>query len=163
MPTAVIDCPRGPSAEAFLGLMRTWRSRLVFMANASEHDKRMALVQSLTHATVLAFGMALKSLGYRLEDVREMMTPPHSLLVMVLARLIDAGPDVYWDIQTENPYAADVRAQLLESLTRFDESVNRCEPDEFAQMFREIEDCLQPSIAELASACNAVIELHGHS
>jgi len=111
---AVIEIRRGPIADTFLALLESWGCRPVFLT-AEEHDRYTAILQTLTHAAILAFGMALQKFNYDLEKLESIMPPPHRTLLALVARILSADPVVYWDIQVSNPYAADARRALESS------------------------------------------------
>jgi 4-amino-4-deoxyprephenate dehydrogenase len=113
---AVIDVRHGPIADAFIALLASWGCRLVFLT-AEEHDRYAAMLQTATHAAILAFGMSLQKLHYDLSAVEPLMPPPHRTLLALLARILSADPRVYWDIQSSNPFAAEAR-RALESGTK---------------------------------------------
>jgi prephenate dehydrogenase len=151
--TLVVRRSAGDSAREFLRLLSRWQTRVVIVDSAAEHDERMALVQGLTHATVIAFGLTLRRMGYRLPELLDMITPPHSLLLSALARTVSLNPEVYWDIQQANPHAARVRRELLESVADLDRMVTGQQPGGFTSALAEVADCLQPQLPHLAARC----------
>jgi len=131
--TAVIDVRRGPIADAFITLMESWGCRLVFMS-AEQHDRYTAILQTLTHAVVLVFGMSLQKLEYDLSDVEPVMPPPHRTLLALIARILSADPEVYWDIQSSNPYAAEARTALESSAKEFSTLVENQDQHDFEKL-----------------------------
>ncbi|XGU19707.1 hypothetical protein ACETU7_34505 [Rhodococcus sp. 3Y1] len=62
---AVIAVPYvgGPQSDRFLDIVRSWGASVAVM-DADRHDRLAAATQVLTHASVLAFGVALAELGF---------------------------------------------------------------------------------------------------
>jgi 4-amino-4-deoxyprephenate dehydrogenase len=140
------------SGAAFLRLLSEWGTRVVRVDEA-EHDERMALVQGLTHATIIAFGLTLQRMGYQWSEFLDMMTPPHAVLVSLLARALTLNPEVYWDIQHGNPHAARVRQELMQSLAALDRVVTGADLTGFSTALETIAACLQPGLPDLAAWC----------
>ncbi|MBF8795547.1 prephenate dehydrogenase [Pseudomonas monteilii] len=82
------------------------------------HDELMALCQSLPHAAILGFGMALANSSVDLALVEEVMPPPMRTMMALLSRLLVNSPEVYWDIQLENDQACRQREALLQGVER---------------------------------------------
>ncbi len=64
----------------------------------------------LTHAAILAFGLALGDLGIDADTLVDAATPPHTTLLALLGRVAAGQAEVYHDIQAGNPQAAAARA-----------------------------------------------------
>jgi prephenate dehydrogenase len=105
----------GPRARALLDAVGR-RGGRVAEVGADEHDRVAAVTQALTHAAVLAFGIALDELGVDVEDLGAMATPPHLTLLALLARIASGEPETYWDVQAGNPHARRARTALAAGL-----------------------------------------------
>jgi prephenate dehydrogenase len=116
-------------AERFLDFIAAQGSDVVRL-DAEAHDRACAALQAATHASVLAFGLALNAAGYDLATMERVMPPPHRTLLALLARIIGADPEVYRDIQVANPFAAAARADLLEAHRRLESIIVSDDPDE---------------------------------
>ncbi len=101
----------GPRVEEFLSLLMAHDARIVRLS-PDRHDRVVAATQALTHATVLAFGLALGELGLTADELCAMAPPPHTLMLALLARITAGTPEVYWDVQAANPFAATAREAL---------------------------------------------------
>ena len=82
------------------------------------HDELMALCQSLPHAAILGFGMALVQSSVDLALVEEVMPPPMRTMMALLSRLLVNSPELYWDIQLENDQACRHREALVQGVER---------------------------------------------
>jgi 4-amino-4-deoxyprephenate dehydrogenase len=106
----------GPRARALLDAAAR-RGARVAEVGAGEHDRIAAATQALTHAAVLAFGLALDALGVGVDELAPLATPPHLTLLALLARIASGAPATYWDVQAGNPHAPRARAALAAGLT----------------------------------------------
>lgn len=116
-PVAAVVLNEGPRVRELLQLITSWGGRVVRL-NAEEHDQISAATQVLTHATILAFGLALADLNLDITLLSTLAPPPYATLLALLARIVSGAPEVYWDIQSANPQAAVVRAALASSIDR---------------------------------------------
>ncbi len=121
-PVAAVVHRGGPPVETFLTRVASWGGRVV-RVGAGEHDRVSAATQALTHAAVLAFGLALAELGADPDTVAATAPPPHRLLSALLARVASGTPEVYHDIQAGNPAADDARKALSGAVTRLSTAV----------------------------------------
>jgi chorismate mutase / prephenate dehydrogenase len=125
----VVLCDTGDAdaMAAVEALFRPTTARLVRLPLA-DHDRVMAEVLSLAHATVLAFTFALPG------------EPPvvHSNTYRALARLAEnatsQNPDVYFQIQALNPHALEAIERLLAGVTHVRDVVARHRRDDFAEL-----------------------------
>lgn len=110
---AVIAVPYvdGPLGREFLDEVRSWGASTPVM-DPDRHDRLAAATQALTHAAVLAFGLALAELDVAPDLMADVGPPPHRTLSALLARIVEGEPEVYWDVQSGNPYAAAARKAL---------------------------------------------------
>jgi prephenate dehydrogenase len=123
-PVAAIVLNDGPRVQELLRLVSAWGGRVVQLG-AEEHDRLTAATQVLTHATVLAFGLALVDLNLDIDLLSALAPPPHATLLALLARIASGTPEVYWDIQSANPQAVAARAALARGLERLVESIKK--------------------------------------
>ena len=113
---AVIAVPYvdGPQSARFLDIVRSWGASVAVM-DADRHDRLAAATQVLTHASVLAFGVALAELGVSADELIAVAPPPHRTLLALLARIAGGEPEVYWDVQAGNPHAGATRKALFDA------------------------------------------------
>ncbi|MFF0813650.1 prephenate dehydrogenase/arogenate dehydrogenase family protein [Rhodococcus sp. NPDC003318] len=146
----------GPDADAVLDRMRAWGGH-VEVTGADRHDRLCAAMQALTHAAVLAFGLALADLGIESDDLAHLAPPPHRTLSALLARITLGTPEVYRDVQTANPYAAQARSALSEALARLD-AVCSGEPARFADLLAAARAPLGDRADDAAARCANLFE-----
>ncbi len=113
--------------EARIDAWRDWLSALFAALQAEcvrvtpdDHDRVMALIQAMVHATHLAEAAVMRGHAQHLG-------PPSSLLplrsasferdVAVITRILSLNPQIYEDIQFGNPYALEMLESLVDQLS----------------------------------------------
>lgn len=77
-----------------------------------EHDRLMADLLSLAHATAIAFALALPAAEHPVRSTT------FQALERLAAAVVRESPDVYYEIQAENPHSAAAVAKLRAALDR---------------------------------------------
>lgn len=88
-------------------------------ADAEQHDRVMALVQGMVHATHMAQGAVLRELAPAVGDfegIRPFASVGYELDMAVTRRILASNPAIYQDIQFENPYVAPMLERLAAHL-----------------------------------------------
>jgi prephenate dehydrogenase len=75
----------------------------VKVATAAEHDRLMAVVQGLSHFTLIALEMAIRELGVPSQDLEDFATPTFTTLHNLARRLLSQDAALYACIQLHNP------------------------------------------------------------
>ncbi|MDZ7932162.1 MAG: prephenate dehydrogenase dimerization domain-containing protein [Rhodococcus sp. (in: high G+C Gram-positive bacteria)] len=140
-PVAAVVHRPGPPVDTFLDSITRWGGRVVHL-DAARHDRLAAATQALTHASVLAFGLALAELDLPFVDIDAVAPPPHATMLSVLARITGGEPEVYWDVQAGNPHAADARAALHRATQTVSETVASGSEADFARLLAQAEAAL---------------------
>ena len=135
-PVAAVVHRGGPAVDRYLGEIVGWGG-LVVRLGADEHDRVTAATQALTHATVLAFGLALAETGVGVDALAATAPPPHTTLLALLARVGSGVPEVYHDIQAGNPAAAAARKALADALARLSRAVEHGDEQAFAALMAD--------------------------
>jgi prephenate dehydrogenase len=112
--------------EARLDRWRPWLDEFLMAseadcvrADAEQHDRVMALVQGMVHATHMAQGAVLRELAPEVGDldgIRPFSSIGYELDVAVTRRMLAGNPSIYQDIQFENPYVAPMLERLAAHL-----------------------------------------------
>ncbi|MBB1059372.1 prephenate dehydrogenase [Marilutibacter spongiae] len=111
---------------ARLDRWRTWLDGFLAATRAEcievtpgHHDRAMALVQGLTHASHMAQAAVLRrqapALG-GLEALRPLRTVGHALDRIVSARMLAGNPGIYADIQFDNPHVLPAVELMAEAV-----------------------------------------------
>jgi len=105
---------------------QAWTTRLYraleaecVQATPDHHDRIMALVQAMVHATHLAEAGVLRHYAPLLGDLHALQpyrSTAFALDTAVLTRILALNPAIYEDIQFNNPYSLEVLDQLLAQL-----------------------------------------------
>src|SRR5258708_6423637 len=82
----VVPIRKGLLAEEFLALLNS-KGAILTELTTEEHDRLTATVQVATHAAALVFGMTLLRHGYDCRIAARLSTPPHRLLLALVARM----------------------------------------------------------------------------
>ena len=151
-PVAAVTYRDGPGVEWFLSALSGWGSSVVRL-DAEHHDRLTAATQALTHAGVLAFGLALADLGVDGGELTAVATPPHLVSLALLARVGGGVPEVYRDIQAGNPFAGDARRALAAALTTLTDTVEQGSDDDFAALMSRATSPLGDRSEPLARLC----------
>jgi prephenate dehydrogenase len=128
----VVICDTG-DPEATVAVERLFApttARLVRVP-LEEHDRIMADLLSLAHATAIAFALALP------QSAHAVRSTTFRKLETLAAALVRESPDVYYEIQSRNPHSAPALARLKEALERVMQAAAASSPGAFRQMFEE--------------------------
>jgi prephenate dehydrogenase len=142
----------GPRARALLDAVGR-RGGRVTEVGAEEHDRVAAVTQALTHAAVLAFGLALDELGVDIEELGALATPPHVTLLALLARIASGEPETYRDVQAGNPHARRARAALAAGVATLADAADHGTGTDFAAILEHARQSLGPDRDAYAHIC----------
>jgi prephenate dehydrogenase len=148
----------GQSADAFIDFISAQGSTVVRLS-AEQHDRVCAALQVATHAAVLGFGLALQASGHDVATAQQIAPPPHRALLALVARILAADPEVYRDIQAANPFAAEMRARLVEAHHRLGEVVATDDPHQFAAMVAQLRSMFAGAETDYARYCGRLFEV----
>lgn len=73
-----------------------------------EHDKTMALIQSLNHFNLFVGAKTLKKSGFDFEKHMPLCSPTYRIFTMLFTRFVLQNPKLYAEIQLYNTYSLDV-------------------------------------------------------
>jgi prephenate dehydrogenase len=121
--------------EARLDVWRPWLERFLAALEAESvavaperHDRAMALIQAMVHAGALAQAGALRAAAAELGPPSALLplrTASFELDMAVIARILSLNPQIYEDIQFENPHVPDTLERLLTELVALRDLVVR--------------------------------------
>jgi chorismate mutase/prephenate dehydrogenase len=126
----VVICDTGDAAATHdvEQLFRPTTARLVHVP-LEEHDKLMADLLSLAHATAIAFALALP------QNQHAVRSTTFQKLETLSAALVRESPDVYYEIQAKNPHSSDALQKLRRAIDRVVEAASSPTPEAFRAMF----------------------------
>jgi 4-amino-4-deoxyprephenate dehydrogenase len=143
----------GAKSARLLELLQTWNATVVSMS-APDHDLLSSAVQAATHAAVLSFGLSLHELDIDMARAWSISTPPFRVLAALLSRIVLSNPEVYWEIQTANPFASYARSDLTTSLSEIESSVRQRDFGRFCKVFRIVREVIGANAGELTAICS---------
>lgn len=112
----IVVCPARCARPETLSRFLAGMGLEVIVSSPEEHDRQMAHAQALTHFVA----RGLSSAGVSEQPMR---TATFDRLLGVVEDLMQDSPDLFHDLQTMNPFAAEARRRLLESLRRIDDQI----------------------------------------
>lgn len=155
---AAVEVAAGPRSAAMIRLLESWGAR-VERSSAADHDRSTAAIQVATHAAVLAFGAALRELGYEVEPGLRLATPPHRLMLALLSRMVNANPAVYSQIQRHHPHGEAVRQAMGRAIAAIAAAAQDSAEDPLPRWCEELRLLLAPEQAALRELSDRLIAL----
>lgn len=135
-------------------------------ATPEDHDRVMALVQAMVHATHLAQAGTLRDYAPLLGELRALMpyrSASFELDTAVIARILSLNPSIYEDIQFGNPYVGEMLDRLLAQLQQLRALVAQGDDAARAQFrSRFLDDNAQALQRESLAAGNYTYERVGY-
>ncbi|SIT19313.1 prephenate dehydrogenase [Thalassolituus maritimus] len=152
---SLINIRPGPLSQFFIQLIENADCKIVTRC-ATEHDQHTAAVQAATHAAILAFGSTLASIGYTPQDAKAIWTPPHNIMLALLARILSIKPDVFMEIQRDNPYALEAHQHMKESLSHLSAIIESGSLEKTQAIFNHLTSMLADEKESLSSLCQSI-------
>ena len=131
----VVICDTGDAgaAEEAERLFRSTTARIVRMP-IEEHDRVMADVLSLAHATAIAFACALP------DAAQPVRSTTFQALEALAAAVVRESPEVYYEVQAENPHSAAALERMRAALERIGSAVRGRDAAAFGEILGEGRD-----------------------
>ncbi|HDX9646672.1 hypothetical protein B1R38_00275 [Bacillus cereus] len=128
---------------------------VAFEFDPHSHDEKVSLVQALPHILTLSLISVLSGKhNFSIEELIQLSPPPMQMMLCLSARLTENSPDVYWDIQKHNPYAENIRADVIDSICNLIRIIEGDYFTDFSILLKNHEDVLGGSLNELKVKCN---------
>lgn len=144
--------------EARLDAWRPWVSDLLRALQAEcvrvtpeRHDRAMALIQAMVHASHLAEAGVLRDYAVALgaaSDLLPLRTASFELDVAMMTRILSLNPQIYEDIQFCNPYVPEMLDRLLGELAALRDLVVRGDADARAAFRTRFLDANRDALGE---------------
>ncbi len=135
----VVVCPvkPGPLGAWFIDeLGRLGLERIE--ASPAEHDRMMAVVQVLVHFRTLVMGEALRRTGVGVSESLRYTSPIYRLELAFVGRLFAQNPDLYAEIEMQNPFGQEVRAAFRGAAEDLAGLIDAGDREGFRQRFRAV-------------------------
>ncbi|NQW04095.1 MAG: bifunctional chorismate mutase/prephenate dehydrogenase [Acidobacteria bacterium] len=131
----VVICDTGDTgATAMVEQLFTSTTARLINLPLDEHDRLMADVLTLAHATVIAFALALPDTAVPVRSTTL------GALQTLSASLVRESPDVYYEIQALNPNSAGALDRLARAIGRVRAAVEARDSESFSALMREGEE-----------------------
>lgn len=102
---------------------------------AKEHDKQMAIVQALTHFSNISLA---RTLYYEKTAFNpSFLTPVFRLQSLILGRILGQSPELYADIEMENPYFPKILADFKKEIQGLSQDITTKNFKNFTKKFKE--------------------------
>lgn len=126
----------GPYAKWLIAFLKR-HGALVKKTTAKDHDECMAVIQGITHFSAIASGMALKKLGSSVKNTRAFASPIYSLRLAMVGRILSQSPELYADIEIENPQTHVAVAAYRSAIDELNEAITKKDKGAFIAMFKD--------------------------
>ena len=101
-----------------------------------DHDRLIATILGLSHATNIAFFAALSASGEPAARLAGMSSTTFEQQLSVAEKVSSENPSLYFEIQRLNPYGAEVLDRLQAVVAHLADTVRRGDETAFAEMMR---------------------------
>lgn len=136
----VVVCDTGdPAATDTVSRLFTSTTARLLHLPLDEHDRVMADVLTLAHATVIAFALALPDSGVPVRSTTL------GALQALSANVMRESPDVYFEIQALNPNSADSLARLARAIDRVRNAVGDKDGEAFKALMEDGKQRTEPT------------------
>ncbi len=114
----IIFCEgKGDKHLSFLKSLFTDNGAVVSEIAADEHDKHMAVAQSLTHIITITMGKTLKDLGLTPDKITSLSTPIFRINTDIIGRLFAQDLHLYSTLVGDNKYFKETLDLFLNNLS----------------------------------------------
>lgn len=117
---------------------------------AKEHDRLMAITQSLTHFTLLTYISTLNSMK-DFEKAKSLQTPMSQKLFDLSKAFLSENPELCGEIQIQNKYSSIARSSVLEACRSLNVALKAENTNVIEEIFEEIQEKL--STEEIEKSC----------
>ncbi len=157
---SVLLCEREPGAAGarFATLLGGHGMRVRHLGPEA-HDRTMAVCQTLPHAAIMAFAIALQRSECDPELLAELAPPPMQTLLALAARILHNPPQTYWDIQRHNRHGARQREYLAGGLDQLHQFCRQGAAPAFAAELDAVRDWFGPGVAGHSRTCTRLFNL----
>lgn len=132
----VIMCP-GKGAKWFGWLRGIFERNKVVVKEltAKKHDTLMSYVQALTHFSDIALADTLRKSDIPIKEMVSYQSPVYRLELDMMGRILNQDPNLYANIQIENPLSKKVMEDFIKSCKKLTDIVSKKSTNEFVKYF----------------------------
>ena len=136
----VVFCERN---ERCTSNWKQWTTNLLLeleaqikFASPEDHDVAVAFVQVLPHFNTLVTAAVLRKLNAEVADTLQYTSPFYRIVFSLMGRILAQNPDLYFDIQTLNPYTLQVLNVLEDEARDLREIIRTGDREKFMAKFQ---------------------------
>jgi prephenate dehydrogenase len=107
-PIVMIPIKRGQKFEQIKSFFEKNGGKII-ETTAESHDKTLSIVQGLTHYSQFVSAAVLREMKIDIKETMKFSSPNYSLFLSLLSRVVLQNPELYCQIQLENPYNEELR------------------------------------------------------
>jgi prephenate dehydrogenase len=125
------------------------------------HDQMMSIVQGLTHFAYISIAVTLERLQVDVKMSRKFASPVYSLMLDMIARIVSQNPYMYYSIQTQNHYVAEVHKQFSSTIEELNDILIHNNEERFVKVMSsaaKYSDDLEASLGRSDKAISALTE-----
>ena len=153
-----VEVRPGPLSAEVMAFIENCGSNVTLMT-AEQHDTSTAAIQVATHAALISFGLTLNEMGYSIDEALRISTPPHRILLALVARVLTGKPEIYWRIQLKHPLSSMTRHLLMQSLERLDGAVQSHDFAGFESVIGAARTPIASEMKRLADYCAEIFRV----
>lgn len=147
----------GTKSASLLQIFEAAGARLSY-TNPDEHDQIMSMIQVVSHASLLAIGLAHKRSQLPLDTLLHSESPVYRMISAMVGRMLSHQADLYADIATLNPYGAEGIRMLGEAVSEIELMIRNNDSEGYAKLFTSVQAHRASSIPEAVRDSAAMIE-----
>ena len=120
------------------------------------HDQMMSIVQGLTHFTYISIAVTLERFQVDVKMSRKFASPVYSLMLDMIARIVSQNPYMYYSIQTQNHYVAEVHKQFSSTIDELNDILTHNNEERFVEVMSSAAKYLDDLEASLGRSDKAI-------
>ncbi|MBN2421861.1 prephenate dehydrogenase/arogenate dehydrogenase family protein [Candidatus Woesearchaeota archaeon] len=151
--------------EARVNKWKDWINNLILknkgkikLTTPEKHDKIMAIIQGLTHFSLISLGYAFKQLGLDLNESLDYTSPIYRIRLDMVGRILNQEPRLYADIEILNPETHEAMREYIQSIMKLYMIVKDNDLEQFEKYFKEAADFLGEFKKQAMDESNFLIE-----
>lgn len=155
----VIVCPeRVRKWAGWMENMLAEEGAVIKITSPEKHDKIMAIIQGLTHFSLISLGHAFKQLGLDIRESLEYTSPIYRIRMDMVGRILNQNPRLYADIEILNPETQVAMREYIQSTMKLYMTVKDGDVEGFVSYFKEASDFVGDFRAEATEESRFLIE-----
>jgi len=120
------------------------------------HDQMMSVVQGLTHFAYISIAVTLERFQVDVKMSRKFASPVYSLMLDMIARIVSQNPYMYYSIQTQNHYVAEVHKQFSSTIDELNDILTHNNEERFVEVMSSAAKYLDDLEASLGRSDKAI-------